>query len=154
VLVEDIYPGSLGSYPTSFAVSGGHLFFSADDGIHGAELWDPPILPPPETDTVPATRGISGWGDRVPLSVVPDEGDAAAVVLSTAGIGWIRQCQDATHWLADDPVRSASVPEGKIRPADILDQVFTEAVRQPQNLHLGLALPPDLLLDLAPNCFG
>ena len=37
--VQDIWPGVNGSNPLSFAVAGTHLFFSADDGVHGRELW-------------------------------------------------------------------------------------------------------------------
>jgi ELWxxDGT repeat protein len=37
--VADIRPGSNGSNPFDFAVSGGTLFFGADDGTHGQELW-------------------------------------------------------------------------------------------------------------------
>jgi ELWxxDGT repeat protein len=39
VLVKDVYPGPLGSQPSSLAVAGGRLFFAADDGVHGFELW-------------------------------------------------------------------------------------------------------------------
>ena len=44
VLVEDINPGSsygspASSYPDDLTAVGGTLFFSADDGEHGRELW-------------------------------------------------------------------------------------------------------------------
>jgi ELWxxDGT repeat protein len=56
VMVADIYPGIAGSYPATptnfalvpsggFAVLNGSLYFSADDGFHGRELWR---LPPPK----------------------------------------------------------------------------------------------------------
>src|SRR5262249_55983035 len=35
--------GSADSNPTALTMSGGHLFFTADDGVHGTELWDPPV---------------------------------------------------------------------------------------------------------------
>ena len=42
-MVKDINPGAAGSVSnsvsTSFAVAGGQLFFAADDGTHGRELW-------------------------------------------------------------------------------------------------------------------
>jgi ELWxxDGT repeat protein len=38
-LVRDIAPGSRGSSPRHFAVLGKLLYFQADDGSHGAELW-------------------------------------------------------------------------------------------------------------------
>jgi ELWxxDGT repeat protein len=45
VLTADINPGFFSSSPADLTVAGGHLFFSADDGVHGRELWDPPISP-------------------------------------------------------------------------------------------------------------
>lgn len=38
-LVSDIRPGSASSYPDSFAIVGNQLFFAANDGTHGEELW-------------------------------------------------------------------------------------------------------------------
>jgi ELWxxDGT repeat protein len=37
--VKDIRPGTQGSSPHGFRVMGRQLFFTADDGTHGAELW-------------------------------------------------------------------------------------------------------------------
>ncbi|MES2788344.1 MAG: ELWxxDGT repeat protein [Planctomycetota bacterium] len=42
VLVKDIHPTSgiySGSYPSNFTNVGGVLYFTADDGVHGTELW-------------------------------------------------------------------------------------------------------------------
>ena len=39
VLVKDISPGRDGSSPEWTIDVGGTLFFVADDGIHGSELW-------------------------------------------------------------------------------------------------------------------
>src|SRR5262249_43720795 len=39
VLVQDIFPGPAGSLPRELGNVGGRLFFSADDGVHGRELW-------------------------------------------------------------------------------------------------------------------
>ena len=41
VLVKDIHPGHVSSIPTSNSIfkANGHLFFRANDGIHGEELW-------------------------------------------------------------------------------------------------------------------
>ena len=38
-IFADINPGVGSSYPTDFMLAGTKLFFSADDGIHGRELW-------------------------------------------------------------------------------------------------------------------
>jgi ELWxxDGT repeat protein len=38
-LVKDIHPGDPGSYPTSIANVSSTLFFAANDGSHGQELW-------------------------------------------------------------------------------------------------------------------
>ncbi len=43
VMVKDIDPGVAGSlspYSPTFAIAGGLLFFAADDGTHGRELWE------------------------------------------------------------------------------------------------------------------
>ena len=39
VLVKDVYPGNIGSYPSKLTNVNGTLFFVADDGVHGNELW-------------------------------------------------------------------------------------------------------------------
>ena len=39
MLVKDINPGSDGSIPRILTNVGGTLFFAANDGTHGAELW-------------------------------------------------------------------------------------------------------------------
>ncbi|WP_375765007.1 hypothetical protein NR798_25155 [Archangium gephyra] len=40
---QDIAPGSASSYPSWFTVSGGRVFFVADDGVHGRETWVLPL---------------------------------------------------------------------------------------------------------------
>ncbi|MCZ8192555.1 MAG: hypothetical protein O9326_23280, partial [Microcystis sp. LE19-338.1B] len=39
VLVKDIRPGSLGSFPLFLTAVGNTLFFNANDGVNGEELW-------------------------------------------------------------------------------------------------------------------
>jgi ELWxxDGT repeat protein len=38
-LVKDICPGSCPSLPDHFSALGGQLYFLANDGVHGNELW-------------------------------------------------------------------------------------------------------------------
>ena len=38
-MVEDLWPGSVGSAPFQLQAVGSRVFFSADDGVHGRELW-------------------------------------------------------------------------------------------------------------------
>jgi ELWxxDGT repeat protein len=46
VMVRDIYPGSTGSNPTNLVSMNNKLYFTADNGVHGRELWDPPAVEP------------------------------------------------------------------------------------------------------------
>ncbi len=38
MLVQDIFPGSMGSYPFDLTNVKGTMFFNAGDGIHGNQL--------------------------------------------------------------------------------------------------------------------
>jgi ELWxxDGT repeat protein len=42
LLVRDIYPGGVSSDPRDLVAMDNKLYFSADDGVHGRELWQPP----------------------------------------------------------------------------------------------------------------
>jgi hypothetical protein len=39
--VQDINPGNAASDPQDLVAMNNKLYFSADDGTHGRELWDP-----------------------------------------------------------------------------------------------------------------
>ena len=63
--MKDINPGSDGAYLSNFTVMGDKLFFNANDGTHGAELW---ISDGTETGTQllkdinPGSDGSDSWG--------------------------------------------------------------------------------------------
>lgn len=43
--LQEIAPGPAGSGPRGFTPAGSRLYFSADDGVHGRELWSLPLDP-------------------------------------------------------------------------------------------------------------
>lgn len=45
IMVADINPGAEGSWPVPLALSRGKLLFTANDGVHGTELWALDIAP-------------------------------------------------------------------------------------------------------------
>ncbi|WAM30050.1 hypothetical protein [Myxococcus sp. NMCA1] len=51
VPLRDIAPGPLSSSPRGFVQSGWDIFFTADDGSHGRELYALPFRPEDECDT-------------------------------------------------------------------------------------------------------
>ena len=40
MMVQDIFPGSMGSDPFDLTNVNGTVFFNANDGVHGSELWE------------------------------------------------------------------------------------------------------------------
>ena len=38
-MIKDIQPGSIGSLPADLATVGGSVYFKANDGTNGSELW-------------------------------------------------------------------------------------------------------------------
>ena len=90
-MVQDVRPGAGGSGPAALWTAGGRVYFTADDGAHGAELWSfaaPPPLPAPpvaDADTygghVGRSRsvvapGVLGNDTRDTASRQPRDGDA------------------------------------------------------------------------------
>ncbi|TWT36423.1 hypothetical protein KOR34_13280 [Posidoniimonas corsicana] len=43
VLLHDVWPGPQSSQPRTYSVAGGRLFYHADDGVHGREVWALPL---------------------------------------------------------------------------------------------------------------
>ena len=62
VLVQDIAPGPLSSWPTELAAVGPRLFFSANDGQAGREPWALPLGPYVEIDDVTVDASQAGEG--------------------------------------------------------------------------------------------
>ncbi|WP_375769792.1 HYR domain-containing protein [Archangium gephyra] len=95
-LVADLAPGPSGSDPRSFTRSGDSVFFSADDGVHGAELWRLP-LPPVAPDTTP------------PVVVCPAGLSAEPTSSAGAIVSWlgVRVSDDVT---ASIPLTYSHVP--------------------------------------------
>jgi ELWxxDGT repeat protein len=56
-MLADLAPGALTSNPLGFTLSGDSVFFSADEGTLGAELWRAPLVDAIE-DTVPPTGSV------------------------------------------------------------------------------------------------
>ncbi|HZN66229.1 MAG TPA: hypothetical protein VFB66_13145 [Tepidisphaeraceae bacterium] len=61
-LLKDIRPGESSSNPRDFLRAGGHVYFSADDGVRGAELWRTDGTPDGTTlvqETAPGPEGFA-----------------------------------------------------------------------------------------------
>jgi hypothetical protein len=61
LLTADIVPGPNSSYPQNLTLAGNQVFFFADDGFHGNELWSAPI------GATAVTAGLSGPTDGVAM---------------------------------------------------------------------------------------
>src|SRR5262249_1912356 len=97
VLVQDIRPGSAASDPTYLVGMNNKLYFSADDGTRGRELWDPPpVEPPPVVPNDPRfhqqyglelTEATRAWNFTTGSTIWLDD--------NAAGWGWF---VDPTAW--------------------------------------------------------
>jgi ELWxxDGT repeat protein len=84
-LIKDIAPGTVGSYPdvqySIFTTFNGFLYFTADDGVHNAELW--------KTDGTPAHTKLAVDMRPGPRGGNPYEADAtnnALYIAATDGV--------------------------------------------------------------------
>jgi ELWxxDGT repeat protein len=83
-MVQDLFPGSHGSYPTGLTNVGGSLVFEANDGFHGSEPWILQPTPANTTTTITASDPTPVVGETVtytasvaargPRSGSPDNG--------------------------------------------------------------------------------
>ena len=74
-LVEDIYPGFGSSYPGNLIITNDKLFFAADDGLTGAELWVYNLLVEELLVSVEQIAPVLCNGDaNAALSVMPSGG--------------------------------------------------------------------------------
>jgi hypothetical protein len=149
VLVKDINPGSASSYPVDSplrqGLSGGHLFFTADDGVHGTELWDPPVGPAPATVIAATSDGTSRAGGSLRLDAGPHQTDVGSGIRSAAGAPLSRTRLNFTRVLAEDPSGSAPTRAGDALSTELVDQALAAAVQHPKKTRFGRA--PDLLWD-------
>jgi ELWxxDGT repeat protein len=79
-LVKDIYSGSNSSYPSNFFAHNNNLYFMADDGIHGNELW----IVRPCPDSLNFSSAMSGTSTYQVSKVIV--GETANTIASTANI--------------------------------------------------------------------
>lgn len=79
-LVKDIYPGYPSSRPSKFFVHNDNLYFMADDGVHGQELW----ALTPCADSLNLNSGLTGTNTYQASKVVV--GETANNISSTANV--------------------------------------------------------------------
>ena len=143
-LLADLAPGTLGSKPSAFHRAGKNLFFSADDGMHGAELW---------LVTVPELRGsfvdVVGVGCRGVLGVPtlsalgnPTLGNAGFAIELTKA-----QPESALLWMLGIPRGHHELYGGCTLHMQLPVLRLQSSTDRSGAAHLGLAVPsrPDLV---------
>ena len=110
-LLLDINPGSGSSNPTGFTQVNGLTFFSANDGTHGAELWE--------------SNGTAA-GTFLVKDINPGAGGSNPTDLTNVNGTLFFQANDGTHGMscgratAPPPAPSSSRTSTRARPARIL----------------------------------
>src|SRR5262249_53434455 len=81
-----------GSYPRYLINVSGHLFFQANDGTYGTELWDPPAGDPaPATGTPTAAPTLPAPPPPAGSAVGSGMGAPASPAASPPGVSWWQQ---------------------------------------------------------------
>jgi ELWxxDGT repeat protein len=105
-LVADLVPGSNGGDPADFRTAGGLLFFSAQDPVHGRELW--------------ATDGTSA-GTALVADVAPGVAGSGLQLLGAVPGALVFAADDGVHgtalW-ASDGSAAGTAQIGAVRPAN------------------------------------
>lgn len=87
VLRADVAPGPSSSTPANFRTDGRRLYFTADDGAAGSELWALDLLPSLAVDDVSVTEGDTAPGTaRFTVRLAPPAAVAAVVAYATADL--------------------------------------------------------------------
>lgn len=115
-LVEDIYPGPFPSHARELAAFGGELFATADDGIHGYELW----------------RAPSASGAHLVADVFPADDSVGSDPT------WLTRFLGDAIFVADDGVTGAELwrtdgtPEGTTQFLDFVEGPVSSRPLSPQ----------------------
>jgi ELWxxDGT repeat protein len=92
-LLADLNPGPGSSQPTGFVAVGGRVYFTADDGVHGRELW--------------VSDGTAAGTDLV-ADVRPGSGSSAPQQFAVFGETLVFAADDGVHGLEPWQVRLPS----------------------------------------------
>jgi ELWxxDGT repeat protein len=129
-LVADIRPGLASSFPADFIDVGGSLFFTADDGVHGRELW---IIPAEGAQPLPGDLSCDRRVTRGDVAILaqmfgrasgPGPGD-----LDADGRVGVLDLAIIQRDLFAPPVAASAAPGTTTRPktsGTVLNQVLTD----------------------------
>lgn len=112
-LVKDINSGWMGSAPTSMTKVGDRLFFNADDGVHGQELW---VTDGAESGTYIVIDLVPGADGSVPQWYMADLNGIAIFYADNNDDGFDLYRSDGTqpgtNWIGEVTDNGDPIPEG------------------------------------------